>query len=141
MKAGKVEELGGRSFDLMKTLETVWRVGRREGISGRVQILLEASIQSLVDVVTRELRPVNLLPSSLRELNPLMNSAERVNKALTVVNEWEKSVSTYSTIIWTSDKRQKDGRHDFDPRKVVCTIQDLKSICEDLDNIIEVRQI
>lgn len=82
VEAGKVEELAGKSGPLLETLEIVWRVGRRNGISGRAQVLLEASVQSLVAVITRDLRPVNLLPASMRELGPLLVNLKRYSHNL-----------------------------------------------------------
>lgn len=39
-----------------------------------VQVMLECGVESLVSVVTRELRPVNLLPASMREAHPFLVS-------------------------------------------------------------------
>ena len=39
-----------------------------------VQVMLECGVESLVGVVTRELRPVNLLPASMREAHPFLVS-------------------------------------------------------------------
>nr|XP_045619030.1 uncharacterized protein LOC123770896 [Procambarus clarkii] len=68
----RLESLAGHAWDLLDLLLLVWRLGRRHGISGKVQLILESAVESLVELVTHELRPVNLLPSSMREPQPFL---------------------------------------------------------------------
>ncbi|ROT67979.1 putative dynein heavy chain 10, axonemal [Penaeus vannamei] len=135
---GNLETLSGHAAALLEILEIVWRVGRRDGISCRVQQILESAVQSLVNLVTKELRPVNLLPSGMREQLPFLESQSRVRRALQVVGEWEAATAKCADSVLHSAKRQRDGRQDFDPRKVLGTIASLKSVCEDLEDIMKV---
>ncbi|KAK8742197.1 hypothetical protein OTU49_002171, partial [Cherax quadricarinatus] len=61
----KLASLAGHAPGLLDLLLLLWRLGRRHGMSGKVQMILESAVESLVELVTHELRPVNLLPSSM----------------------------------------------------------------------------
>ncbi|XP_064083938.1 uncharacterized protein LOC135199712 [Macrobrachium nipponense] len=135
---GRLEALAGHADGLLEVLEFIWRLGKKDGISGKVQIILESAVQSLVELVTQELRPVNLLPSNMREPVPLLNSQSRVKSALAIVEEWESVITRYGESINQSAKRQRDGRQDFDPCRVLGTIASVRSICDDLDEIMKV---
>ncbi|XP_042228318.1 dynein axonemal heavy chain 10-like [Homarus americanus] len=135
---GRLETLAGHAVALLDVLLLVWRLGRRRGISGKVQLILESSVESLVDLVTHELRPVNLLPSNMRETQPFLDSHTRVTEALQVVAEWETAVAQCAKTVFVSAKRQRDGRQDFDPKKVLSTIASLRSVCNDLGDIMKV---
>ncbi|XP_068224168.1 LOW QUALITY PROTEIN: dynein axonemal heavy chain 10-like [Palaemon carinicauda] len=143
---GRLEALGGHAAGLLEVLEFIWRLGKKDGISGRVQIILDSAVQSLVELVTQELRPVNLLPSNMREPIPLLtlmslylqNSQSRVKSALAIVEEWESVITRYGDSINQCAKRQRDGRQDFDPCRVLSTIASVRSICEDLDEIMKI---
>ncbi|XP_063870908.1 dynein axonemal heavy chain 10-like isoform X4 [Scylla paramamosain] len=135
---GRLAGLEGLAGSLMEVLLLLWRLGRRQGISGRVQVMLECGVESLVGVVTRELRPVNLLPASMREAHPFLASQRRVMEALHVVAEWEEAVTVCAQTVMASAKRQRDGRQDFDPTKVLGTISGLRSVCTDLSDIMKV---
>ncbi|XP_050721570.1 uncharacterized protein LOC127001253 isoform X3 [Eriocheir sinensis] len=135
---GRLAGLQGLAGSLMEVLLLVWRLGRRQGISGRVQVMLECGVESLVSVVTRELRPVNLLPASMREAHPFLASQRRVTEALDVVAEWEEAVTVTADTVMASAKRQRDGRVDFDPTKVLGTIRGLRNVCTDLSSIMKV---
>ncbi|XP_045101472.1 uncharacterized protein LOC123498434 [Portunus trituberculatus] len=135
---GRLAGLEGLAGSLMEVLLLLWRLGRRQGISGRVQVMLECGVESLVGVVTRELRPVNLLPASMREAHPFLASQRRVMEALHVVAEWEEAVMVCAQTVMASAKRQRDGRQDFDPTKVLGTISGLRSVCTDLSDIMKV---
>ncbi|XP_045619030.2 uncharacterized protein [Procambarus clarkii] len=134
----RLESLAGHAWDLLDLLLLVWRLGRRHGISGKVQLILESAVESLVELVTHELRPVNLLPSSMREPQPFLDSAGRVKEALQVVGEWEAAVERCAHSVSRSAKRQRDGRQDFDPKKVLPTIGSLRAVCVDLSDIMKV---
>ncbi|XP_069945849.1 dynein axonemal heavy chain 10-like isoform X2 [Cherax quadricarinatus] len=134
----KLASLAGHAPGLLDLLLLLWRLGRRHGMSGKVQMILESAVESLVELVTHELRPVNLLPSSMREQQPFMDSSGRVEEALKVVGEWEAAVESCEHQVSTSAKRQRDGRQDFDPKKVLPTITSLRAVCSDLSDIMKV---
>ncbi|KAK3856111.1 hypothetical protein Pcinc_037534 [Petrolisthes cinctipes] len=135
---GGLGGLEGLAPSLMEVLVLLWRLGRRHGISGKVQIILECGVESLEAVVTRELRPVNLLPASMRDTQPFLECGRRVQKAVKVVKEWEAAVTDCTKVVHSSAKRQRDGRHDFDPSKVLGTIAGLRDVCTDLSDIMKV---
>ncbi|KAK7085372.1 hypothetical protein SK128_019935, partial [Halocaridina rubra] len=135
---GTLEALKGHASGLMEILEVIWRLGKKDGISSKVQTILESAVRSLVELVTQELRPVNLLPSGMREPNALLSSQARVKGALEIVEEWETIIKKCGDSINASAKRQRDGRQDFDPHKVLGTIASIRSICEDLNEIMEI---
>lgn len=59
-------------YFVLSTVFLVWLCLKSHTHVSTVQVMLECGVESLVSVVTRELRPVNLLPASMREAHPFL---------------------------------------------------------------------